>query len=222
MKHTPLLVWLLCWTTGALTYFLSVSGGFVPECIPFIDGCTSISKTGRFGYGFFLFKALMIPAGVLLMMHWAITFSWLRAQGETSASATYSILVMGVLAGVFLILYSTFLGSEGDVFRQIRRTGTIAFFLFTYLGQSLLAIRCYKLFGMTRLVACKLGICFFLTIQLIVFLLGSQIALDTVQLENAIEWQSAYLLSFLLFLTWLLWRKTGFNVRVEVREASKS
>ena len=131
VKQVPFIVWFLSWITGALAYSLSLSGGFVPECIPFIDGCTSISRTGRFGYGFFVFKALMIPAGTLLLVHWAATFSWLRAQGETSVLAAYSVLFMGVTAGLFLILYATFLGSDGDVFRHMRRTGTVAFFFLT-------------------------------------------------------------------------------------------
>ena len=40
---------------------------------------------------------------------------------------------LGVLAGVFLVLYGTFLGTEGQAYRWMRRYGVIFYFGFTYL-----------------------------------------------------------------------------------------
>lgn len=217
LKQTPLAVWFLCWIAGFITYFISVSEGFVPECIPFIDGCTSISKTGRHGYSYYIFKALMMPAAMVIVLYWILTFSWLKAQGERSSVSLVLILFFGVTAGLFLILYTTFLGSEGDIYRLMRRFGTIVFFLFSYLGHCLLAFRCYKLLGINRCVGWKLGLCVLVTVQLIIFAFSKQIATDHDSLENVIEWQSAYILTLLPVLTWILWNRTGFQIDVKTK-----
>lgn len=221
LKHTPLAVWFLCWIAGFVTYFISLYEGFVPECIPFVDGCTSISRTGRYGYSYFIFKALMMPAAMVIVLYWTLTFSWLKAQGERSSVSLILILFFGVTAGLFLILYTTFLGSEGDVYRLMRRFGTIIFFLFSYIGHCLLAFRCYKLFGINRWVGWKLGLCLLVTVQLIIFAFSKQIVVDHDSLENIIEWQSAYILTFLPFLTWLLWNKTGFRIEIKTNRVDE-
>ena len=220
LQHVPVSVWVLCWMAGIISYFVSISGGYVPECIPFIEGCTSISRAGRYGYSYFIFKALMIPAATLIIIYWIMTISWLKAQGDTSKSASHLILFLGVTAGLFLILYTCFLGSEGSVYRLMRRFGTTVFFLFSYMGQTLLAYRCYKMFGLTQLTGWKLGLCALVTIQLVTFALAEQFIADSDWIENAIEWQSASILTFLPVLTWLLWRKSGFRIEVKVSNDS--
>ncbi len=220
LQHVPVSVWVLCWLAGIISYFVSISGGYVPECIPFIEGCTSISRAGRYGYSYFIFKALMIPAATLIIIYWIMTIGWLKAQGDTSKSAYHLILFLGVTAGLFLILYTCFLGSEGSVYRLMRRFGTTVFFLFSYMGQTLLAYRCYKMFGLTQLTGWKLGLCALVTIQLVTFALAEQLIADSDWIENAIEWQSASILTFLPVLTWLLWRKSGFRIEVTVSNDS--
>ncbi len=220
LQHVPVSVWVLCWMAGIISYSVSISGGYVPECIPFIEGCTSISRAGRYGYSYFIFKALMIPAATLIIIYWIMTISWLKAQGDTSKSASHLILFLGITAGLFLILYTCFLGSEGSVYRLMRRFGTTVFFLFSYMGQTLLAYRCYKMFGLTQLTGWKLGLCALVTIQLVTFALVEQLMADSDWIENAIEWQSASILTFLPVLTWLLWRKSGFRIEVKVSNDS--
>ena len=48
-----------------LNQWLSISGGHIPTCFPYIEGCTSISSTGRHGVSYWLFKALMLPQSLL-------------------------------------------------------------------------------------------------------------------------------------------------------------
>ena len=43
-------------------YLLSAHYGYVDKCNPYIEGCTSISATGRHGPSYFLFKAGTIGA----------------------------------------------------------------------------------------------------------------------------------------------------------------
>jgi hypothetical protein len=60
---TPATIALLCGLVPLLTvhvcYVLSASAGVIPTCSPYLDGCTSISATGRHGWGYVLFKAGM-------------------------------------------------------------------------------------------------------------------------------------------------------------------
>ena len=55
------------------------------------------------------------------------------------------MLWLGLISGLALILYATFLGSEGDGYRFMRRFGTTIYFGFTYLAQVLFAARIHSL-----------------------------------------------------------------------------
>ncbi len=209
----PLLISLLCWSCGIVTYIVSLKGGWVPECIPIIDGCTSISRSGRYGYSYFIFKAMMIPTATLLILYWIMTNTWLKTQHANGKLASRVLLSMGVTAGLCLILYSTFLGSDGDVYRFLRQVGTQLFFLFTFVGHCLLAYICFKQFGRIRVVVWQIGLCALVASQLLIFVLAKLIVDDHDWIENVIEWQSAYILSFLPVLTWALWRRTNFQIK---------
>jgi hypothetical protein len=51
---------------------------------------------------------------------------------------------LGLLAALFLVLYTLALGEEGETFRRIRRTGVTLAFAFTFLAQLL----CTHLLGL--------------------------------------------------------------------------
>ena len=70
-----------------LSYWLAVRSGVLPACSPFLDGCVSISATGRYMPGSLLFRAAMLPQSVLLLMVWYLASLWLRnlAPGEPGA-----------------------------------------------------------------------------------------------------------------------------------------
>ena len=58
----PLLLTLLFVVAAHAAYLLSIEGGHVPACIPYLDGCVSISRAARHGWGNHLFRLLVIPA----------------------------------------------------------------------------------------------------------------------------------------------------------------
>ena len=191
----------------------------MPDCIPFIEGCTSISRTGRYGTSYFIFKALMMPAAVVIMLYWIMTYAWLKALDCPHPKSLKTLLTLGVVAGLFLILYTTFLGSEGEIYRLMRRFGTTTFFLFSYLGHLLLAFLCFRVFGFNRITRWKITLCAAVSIQLLIFVLAKNFVDQHDWIENAIEWQSAYLLTLLPVLTWLLWNRTGFGIDVTVKRS---
>jgi hypothetical protein len=110
--------------------WLSMHLGLTPACNPLIEGCVSISRAGRHGLANIFFQGLVLPSAVLQAITWWLCGQWL-AQRPCSPAPWFARL--GVVAGIFLCLYASFLGTEGDMYRWLRQYGTIFYFGFTYL-----------------------------------------------------------------------------------------
>ena len=117
---------------------ISVAQEFVAACNPFIDGCVSISRAARYGLANHVFRALVLPAAVLQSLTWVLCAAWLARCGANGNSLRW-IAGLGVLAGVCLVLYGSFLGTEGEAYRWMRRYGVIVYFGFTYLCMAITA-----------------------------------------------------------------------------------
>jgi len=122
-------------------YLISAIFEQVPWCVPYLEGCTSISAAGRNSPANYVFRATMIPWAVVLMIYWTLVSKWLIAMVDQKGFLNRAILSLGIIAAVFLILYATALGSEGQIYRLLRRYGVIIFFAFTFLAQLLLLSR---------------------------------------------------------------------------------
>jgi hypothetical protein len=137
----PLSASVLPITTVLVCYSLSAGAGYIPACIPVLEGCTTISSAGRYGSSYFLFKAGMIPAAILLFLFWPLCRDWFLALGGADSFGLRAMVWLGRISAVFLILYAVFLGSDGDVYRWLRRFGVTVHFSFAYLAQVLLLNR---------------------------------------------------------------------------------
>ena len=126
------------------------------------------------------------------------------------------MLAIGVVGAVALILYATFLGSEGDFERAMRRYGTVVYFGFTYLAQLLLLYRARAVLGMTPLVRIKLILCLAMLIEGLALEAFTYFIPDDAWLENLTEWHVASALTLYPTLTWLLWRQAGFRIDFRV------
>lgn len=111
-------------------WWLSREAGYIPDCIPHLEGCTSISRAGRHGTGNLVFKLLMIPAAALQAWHWRRCADWLDANagGEWSPG----LRPLGLAAGIALAVYATFLGTEGPAYGWLRRYGIVFYFAGTF------------------------------------------------------------------------------------------
>ncbi len=123
----PLLLTLLFVMAAHVAYVLSIQGGHVPACVPYIDGCVSISRAARHGWGNHLFQLLVIPCAVLHALAWWLARHWLRGGR--------AMVVLGVMSALALAVYATFLGTEGEAYRFLRRYGVVVYFGFGYLAQ---------------------------------------------------------------------------------------
>ena len=129
-----LALWPLALLAGLLPLLATLLGatlamhqGLVPTCNPMFDGCVSISRAARHGAPNLIFQTLMVPAATLQALVWLITAHWLALQMGWRASLR-ALAALGVAAGIALVLYATFLGTEGVVYRWLRQYGTLVYF----------------------------------------------------------------------------------------------
>jgi hypothetical protein len=184
--------------------------------VPHLTGCDSISASGRHGWGFFVFKATMLPAAGFTFIYWVLCLRWLELVAAPSR-VDHVIFGLGMIGTAFLVLYVTFLGSDGDTYRALRRYGTVVYFGFTYLAQLLFARRIMQSDIESRIVAWKYGLAIFMLVTGLVFATAANFFENDDFLQNISEWNCASALTAFPLLTWLLWRQTGFTVRFELR-----
>jgi len=211
-----------------LSYIGAASGGHIPLCFPYLQGCTSISSAGRYGLSYFFFKGGMIPAALVLAVFWVLCRSWLRAIGDTDAGMVRAMVWLGCISALFLILYTIFLGSKGDFYNLMRRFGVTFYFSFSYLAQLILLLRLERLqkAGHLALPRYILRGKFTIVVGLLVLGLGSipisNFVVDKHQPENAVEWTFALLMVSYYFFTWRAWRYTGMTIDVKVSQSGPS
>ena len=135
MKRVP--SWLLpvaCALVPAIAvhaaWWISRSAGYIPDCIPHLEGCTSISRAARQGTANVVFKALMLPAALLFVANWAQSARWIAER--TGRESARGLLPLGIVAGAALAVYAAFLGSDGAVYGWLRRYGITFYFAATF------------------------------------------------------------------------------------------
>lgn len=116
-----------------LAYLISAQAELVPWCFLYLDGCTSISRAARYGAANVWFKLAMLPYCVLLAAY------WLRAAQLSAVQRLRWTRGLGLLAALFLALYATTLGIEGEAYQFMRRYGITVYFGGNVLALMLLA-----------------------------------------------------------------------------------
>jgi hypothetical protein len=218
LRALPLLVFLIPALGANLSLWLSQTLELIPQCNVYLEGCASISAAGRNEPVIFLFRAVMIPTAVLMMLFWRLNACWLAELGETSRLRLRVIEAVGYTAGVFLILYATFLGTEGDAYRLMRRYGVTVFFAFTYLAQLLVSgvlwrwHRAGLQLPSRWLVPAMVGVCIATLLGGLASIPVAEWAMNRSAANNIIEWNLSGLLMGWFLLAWLAWRQTGFRV----------
>lgn len=107
---------------------ISIAVGTVAPCLPYLDGGTSVSRACRTEPAVHVFRALVLPSAAAIAATWWIAAAWLARERLAGARARRWMLALGVVGALFLVLYATFLGTQGDVYRLMRRYGVYVFF----------------------------------------------------------------------------------------------
>ena len=105
-------------------YLVAAGLDHVPQCIPYITGCTSASSAGRLPPESWLFKTGMLPLVAVLYLLWRGLAAGLDAR---AAATVLRLLALAVAAS--LLLYVLTLGIAGPEWRSVRRVGIDGFAL---------------------------------------------------------------------------------------------
>jgi hypothetical protein len=195
----------------AAAYWLNVEAGLLPACLPLLDGCTSISATGRMMPGSMAFRAVLLPQAALLAFLWWFSVRWLEQVSPESRAGT-PILICGATGAIALVLYVTFLGTEQPFYEFMRRFGIYFYFLGTGLSQILLTLA----LSPSRLRATMLWVIGTPLVMGLINLAQKLLLTDSNGIENSIEWASALLMQLWFVLLFVAWRRTGIGVTVYV------
>jgi len=184
-KNLSLSIFLVPVLTIFVSYLISASNGYVDWCMPIIEGCTSISKVGRYGLSFYLYKIFIIPSLILMI------YFWLKAYLNIYKNIV--LIFLSVVACLFLIIYLIALGFDGQIYRFMREIGIFVFFVLMPICQSWLTISTshnfLNKFFLYLIIFVFIGLaCVYLSI----------LSLDNDNYENIIEWNFVFFI-FLFF-----------------------
>lgn len=200
-----------------LAYILAAGAGQVPACIPYFEGCTSVSATGRAEPASFFFRGAMLPASVLMLLYWWLARRWLELHGDHSVS-TRALPWMGLIATLFLVVYTNVLGVIGEWYAIYRRIGVVMYFSLTFFAQLLFTSRIERLAatGALRLprwiVRAKVALCGAMLVLGLVSIPATALLADSTTAERVLEWDFSLLLVLYFPLTALAWRADGFRI----------
>lgn len=225
IRLLPLITGLLPIVAIHVSLIVAINAGAIPSCIPYLEGCTSISAAGRYEPAIYIFKPAMMSEWAIMVFYWLFNVAWLRSlAGESREHSSIGRWtgIFGVAGALALILYVTFLGTQAPFYEFMRRFGIYLYFLFSVIAQIMLAWHSIRLAAKLRLPAVvKIGKTQ-LVIALVPFALGAlnlvlkSVLADPDPAENVIEWIFALLMHCYFFGTWLAWRATGFDGRFRV------
>lgn len=206
-------------------YALSIRDGWVPACVPYLEGCVSISRAARHGVGNLLFKWLVIPCAGLHAWVWCSSARWLRGIAD-APSATRAMLVLGVISAIALAVYAIFLGTQGEVYGFLRRYGVTVYFGCGFLAQLLLlraAARCAAISPWLRRIMA--AVCVWMLLLGVANVIAGFVVNDEAlrdRVENALEWQLGLLLVGWFALLALAWKRDGVSWNsIAIRSAGR-
>lgn len=204
-----------------LAYVISAGLDLVPACLPYVDGCTSISRAARQPEVVWLFRALMLPYAALLALFWLVNARWCALLAPARVRGRRAMLGCGLVAALFLALYVTTLGVDGDLYRWLRRYGINLYFSLTVLAQMFLI----SIASHADALGPRLRGAFQVLLALLLGLGLASLPLQFLYegrarstLLNALEWQYALLMMLAYPLTGHAWRRTRFRLRFSLAQ----
>ena len=199
------------------TFLLSGAEGFYDWCIPYWSDCVSVSKTGRDGMAYYVFKIGMLTGAVLL----AITWQRLSRILITDTKTERQVATMAIIASLALAAYTVALGHHGDAFRLVRRFGVVSYLALTFIVQVRLAGHMANHTATQKAGKISLGIsASILSIAVFSLILDFMMGENYSRIENAFEWWLINLLIIhLIYILYALQRKTRNNLSYEARKS---
>tara|TARA_B110001454_G_C12579720_1_gene375582 strand:+ start:126 stop:668 length:543 start_codon:yes stop_codon:yes gene_type:complete len=177
--------------------------------MPIIDGCTSISRTGRYYPVNYFFKSLIFISGIFIILYWYKNYFFFNKHFKSNLNKI--ALVIGLLSIIFLFLYIIFLG-ESNHYKFFRKIGIFIYILFAIISEFLLSIiylknRNYNLFS-NNFIKIKLYLSSILIVLgILLFPLMIMKIENVTNLRNAISWNYFLLIQISYLSTYFCWKK---------------
>ena len=217
LHHFPVAIFVLSFFGVAVSLWLSRSFDLVPQCRVFIDGCISISASGRQEPAVFVFRGTIIPVGLLLVLTWWLNVQWLKMLGMRQRLPVVVLHLLGTASPILLICYIALIGSAGEIDHAIRQTVITTYFPATLLAKMILALVLIRLrperlspwlpWVMLIIAAIVFGLAV-ASVIVPVFLDDPSVAHNLKQWHGTTAFAAWYLL-----LAWA-WRETGFHLHL--------
>ena len=191
----PFLILILYWLGSTSGYILASMEEYVTWCFPHFDGCTSISRTGRSGTSFYVFKFTMIPVAGLVFVYWLDMARWHYFHAGIRQILGILPTILGCLGATALLSQMIFLGIDCGICRTIRSQSTTLFFFATFIAQWLVWTSMRKQSERKWVPIVYFTLCLVLSIDLVLFVTIPNIAENTGGLENSVAWRASYLVA---------------------------
>lgn len=142
------------------------------------------------------------------------------ALGDSVSRRPFVMFVLGSIGAFALLTYATFLGSDGEVYRFLRRYGVIFFFALTGLAQTFLVTRLYSL-PAAVIKPFRNSMRYMLTVCGVEMMLAFWHAYVEVFIHqkpyyNSNEWNFGIMLMLFPLGLFIAWNKTAIRWRIDV------
>lgn len=221
-RYLPLIAGVLPLAAVYLAFGIGVYADALPACVPLIDGCVSVSATGRKPPGSFLFRAVMLPQVAFLLLTWYVAVDWLRSlDANLSRHLSRAIHVSSLVSALALVLYVTFLGTKEPLYEFMRRFGIYFFFIGMVLTEVFVVIALSKMTHVMRHGLLRRQVRTMTALSALPFALGllnfylKATLEDPDAAENSIEWIAATSMQLYLVVMYFAWKASGFRTQVE-------
>ena len=205
-------------------YLLSAYEGYISWCMPYLDGCTTISQAGRSGNTIFFYRAVVFPYSVLLMLFWLYSKKWLDLLHGYTTKIAQIIFWLGLAGSIALLIYIDFLGTTGEINNFMRRIGAMLYFTLTPLAQSLMLNQHYNILRKKPEVSINPKVLQYQLIILLLMLLIGVISIFlfvtdniTYEIENIVEWNFSLLVNLYFAGMFFIWKDTAVPLTFTVK-----
>lgn len=217
MRSIALLSGLLPILTINVSYVIAASSGHVPACIPYLEGCTSVSSTGRHDPESLFFRATLIPAAAFMTIYWRLNHVWLATIEGRVQRQHRVMLGLGMVGSGLLVVYAVLVGFNGVFYDPLRIGAGGMYLVLTFLAQLMLTRRILYLdrrahFGVPHwLQRTKQGLCAAMILLGIAVIPFKGLFPDKRTIDNIVEWNFAIVMFVFYLTTYLAWRATCFD-----------
>lgn len=194
-----------------LNYLIAAYRGDVPWCVPYLQGCQTISATSEPPLQNAIYLSFMLPTCLLMLGYWWHTRRWLRELARRPAAIDTWIVSLGLISALGLFVSTAFLRIEGEI-HILHRIGTGVFFLTVFIAQLLTTLRVRSLYKIdpdrisSAVVQRKSALSLIQSAVASLSAVLSATGLGTDASENIVEWNFTVLVIAYYFSSYLDWR----------------